>query len=134
MTTNVEITPQGQVLSNRICSSNRSDGSSCKAPPSGNSTFCYWHDPGRRDEMLAACRRGGSRRSLLLPMEQPLSAEEARGILASVLAALLQGSIDPTSAKSAGYLVQIDRKIVEGQELERRIEILESILKQRDKI
>ena len=82
--------------------------------------------------MLAACRRGGSRRSLLLPMEQPLSAEEARGILASVLAALLRGSVDPTTAKAAGYLIQIDRKIVEGQELERRIEVLESILKQRD--
>ncbi len=66
-------------------------------------------------------------------MEQPLSAEEARGILASVLTALLQGSLDPTTCKAAGYLVQIDRKIVEGQELENRVEILESILRQRDK-
>ena len=82
--------------------------------------------------MLAACRRGGSRRSLLLPIEQPLSAEEARGILASVLVGLLQGSLDPTTAKAAGYLVQIDRKIVEGQELERRVEALESILSQKD--
>ena len=65
-------------------------------------------------------------------MEQPLSAEEARGILSSILAALLQGSLDPTTAKSAGYLIQIDRKIVEGQELERRVEALESILNQRD--
>ena len=133
MTTNIEVTPQGDLLSNRVCSSVRSDGSSCKAQPSGNSSFCYWHDPGRREEMLAACRRGGSRRSLLLPMEQPLSAEEARGILASVLAGLLLGSLDPTTAKAAGYLIQIDRKIVEGQELEKRVEILESILTQKDR-
>ena len=61
-----------------------------------------------------------------------MSGQEARGILASVLVGLLQGSIDPTTAKSAGYLIQIDRKVAEGQELERRIEVLESILKQRD--
>ncbi len=53
--------------------------------------------------------------------------------MASVLAALHQGSLDPTTCKSAGYLIQIDRKIVEGQELERRVEILESVLQQRDK-
>ena len=64
--------------------------------------------------------------------EQPLSAEEARGILASVLVGLLQGGLDPTTAKAAGYLIQIDRKVAEGQELEKRVEILESILNQRD--
>ena len=129
MTTNTN--PQGSLLTNP-CNASRTDGAPCAAHP-GPTGYCFWHDPLDRERMMEASRRGGSRRTIPLALEAPLSAEEARGILASVLAALLLGSLDPTTAKSAGYLIQIDRKIVEGQELERRIEVLESILKQRDK-
>ena len=131
MTTDFENTPQGGIPSNSTCRSNRTDGSRCKAPPTSESDLCFWHDPDRREEMLVACRRGGSRRTIPLPTEVPLSSEEARGILASVLVGLLQGSIDPTTAKAAGYLIQIERKVAEGQELEKRIEVLEEILNQR---
>ena len=47
-----------------------------------------------------------------------------------MLFGLLQGSIDPTTAKAAGYLIQTDRKMAEGEDLERRLAALESALPQ----
>ena len=84
MTNNsLEIDPQEGMLSNQGCQEVRSDGPHCKAHP-GRDSKCFWHIPQRRGEMLEASRKGGSRRTLELPVNNPLSGEEARGILASV--------------------------------------------------
>ena len=78
--------------------------------------------------MLEASRTGGSRKALPLPQGRSLESDEARGIIASVLSALLEGAIDPSTARSAGYLLQVDRRIAEGSELEKRIKGLEEML------
>ncbi|HZA23902.1 MAG TPA: hypothetical protein VFA32_15090 [Dehalococcoidia bacterium] len=80
--------------------------------------------------MLAASRNGGSRKALPLPIGRPLDTVEARGLLASVLAALLDGALDPNTARAAAYILQVERKIAEGAELERRIAGLEALLSQ----
>ena len=82
--------------------------------------------------MLEASRRGGSRRTLQLPTETPLEPVEARSILASVLTAMLNGALDCNSARGAAYILQVESKI-QGQELERRVATLESILTQKDR-
>jgi hypothetical protein len=63
---------------------------------------------------------------------RPLKGEEAQGLLASVLAALLEGALDPNTARAAAYILQVERKIAEGVELERRIATLEALLSQRN--
>ena len=68
--------------------------------------------------------------ALPLPVGRPLETEEARGLLASVLAALLEGALDPNTARAAAYILQVERKIAEGAELERRIAALEALLSQ----
>jgi len=113
------------------CQSNRTDGAPCSAPPGANS-YCFWHDPERRDEMLAASRNGGSRRAIPLPLDRPLEAREARGLLASVLLGVIEGALDPTTARTIGYLLQVERKIAEAGELERRITILEDAVQRGD--
>ena len=123
-------TPQGSLLS-KLCQASRSDGAPCGAPP-GKQGLCFWHDPERREEMLAASRNGGGRKALPLPVGRPLKGEEAQGLLASVLAALLEGALDPNTARAAAYILQVERKIAEGVELERRIATLEALLSQRN--
>ena len=118
-------TPQGVMLSIVCCQATRADGEACRAP-TGDSGYCFWHDPERREEMLEASRTGGSRKTLPISVDRPLEAKEARGILASVLGALLQGAVDPTTARAAAYILQVERKIAEGEELEQRLAALEA--------
>jgi hypothetical protein len=108
------------MLSISTCQATRTDGEPCAAPV-GETGFCFWHDPQRRDEMLEASRKGGSRKAVPLPVGRPIEAEEARGLLAATLAGLLQGALDPTTARAAAYILQVERKIAEGEEMERRI-------------
>ena len=82
--------------------------------------------------MLAACSKGGSRRTVPLPVDRPLDAGEARGIMASVLGALLEGALDPSTARAAAYIIQVERKVAEGEELERRIAALEALVPQQN--
>ena len=89
-TTTKHLAPQGAMLSISTCQATRSDGEPCAAPV-GEAGFCFWHDPKRRGEMLEASRKGGSRKAVPLPVGRPIEAEEARGLLASTLAGLLQG-------------------------------------------
>ena len=128
MTTNTDgVNPQGAMLSIAACQSSRTDGHACGAPP-GQTGYCFWHDATRREEMLEASTKGGSHRTVPLPAAKPLGSDEARGVLASVLAALLQGSLDPTTARAAAYLVQVERSVAEKEELEHRIAGLEEVL------
>ena len=117
--------PQGALLSNPGCQATRTDGEACRAHPS-ESGYCFFHDPERREALLSACSRGGSRRAVPLPIDRPLEASEARGVLASVLGALLQGALDPSTARAAAYILQVERKIAEGEELEKRLAYLEA--------
>ncbi len=117
--------PQGSLLSKGSCLATRTDGAACGAPP-GKRGYCFFHDPERREALLSACSRGGSRRAVPLPIDRPLEASEARGILVSVLGALLQGALDPNTARAAAYILQVERKIAEGEELEKRLAYLEA--------
>ena len=117
--------PQGALLSKGICLATRTDGAACGAPP-GEQGYCFFHDPSRREELLEACSKGGSRRSVPISVGRPLEASEARGILASVLGALLQGALDPNTARAAAYILQVERKIAEGEEFEERLANLEA--------
>ncbi len=117
--------PQGALLSKGTCLATRTDGAACGAPP-GEQGYCFFHDPSRREELLEACSKGGSRRTVPVFVDRPLEANEARGILASVLGALLQGALDPNTARAAAYILQVERKIAEGEELEKRLANLEA--------
>ncbi len=123
--------PQGTVAATRTCRGIRVDGEPCRAPGVGESGYCFWHDPERREELLEATRRGGQRRGIQLPTVRPLEAEEARSVLAGVLEALLVGAVDPGTARAAAYILQVERKIAESAELEQRLAAVEAALEAR---
>jgi len=121
------LTPPEALLSKGACQATRSDGGDCGAPPGVNG-LCFWHDPERRQERVEAARKGGAHKSNTLPVVHPLGAEESRGVLASVLEAMLEGALDPNTARAAAYILQVERKIAEGDALERRLAALEALV------
>jgi hypothetical protein len=125
---NEEVDPPGAMLSIGQCQSTRTDGRPCSAP-SGDDGYCFWHDPSRREEMMEASRKGGSRKALPLPDCLPIGPEMARGILASVVAAVLEGALDPATARTVAYILQVERRIAEGSELERKMADLEELIR-----
>ena len=46
----------------RRCAQELPDGRPCQAPPGRDSTFCFWHDPGKAEDLAEAQRLGGIRR------------------------------------------------------------------------
>ena len=50
----------------------KSTGLRCKKEAEGNTTFCMWHDPARRDEALEIQRKGAAANRKVLMRLPPL--------------------------------------------------------------
>ena len=109
------------------CKGLRADGSKCRAQALRGRKRCFFHDPDSRARMIEAARRGGERRTIELPESALLTPERTRAILAGVIEAAASGAMDSATARTVGYLLQIEARIREGHDLERRIEALEVI-------
>ena len=107
------------------CKALRSDGSACHAPAMDGTGLCFWHNPDTRDARREASRRGGGRRAVELPEAESLTPRRARAILAGVIEAAASGAMDSATARTVGYLLQIEARIREGSELEQRVTALE---------
>ena len=90
--------------------------------------FCFWHDPERTQERLEASARGGARRTVELPEADLLTPERARAILAGVIEAVGTGTLASATARTVGYLIQIESRIREGYDLERRVAAIEELM------
>ena len=126
--------PPGGVLSTGTqCLGVKPDGSACKRQALPGSEFCFFHDPKRRSEVVEAGRRGGSRKAVELPEGDLLTPEKARRILSGVISGTLSGEVPESVARTVGYLLQIEARVREGHDLEKRIEVLEAIRKMQEK-
>ena len=107
------------------CKAKRSDGSVCQAPAMDGADLCFFHNPDTRAARQEASRRGGGRRVVELPEAESLTPERVRAILAGVIEAAASGAMDSATARTVGYLLQIEARIREGSELEQRVTALE---------
>ncbi len=108
----------------RKCTADRVDGLACRAYAM-ESGPCFWHDPSQTDLRKDAALRGGSRRSVFIPIGEPLGPEEARGVVRSVLEGLVSGAIDAKTANAAAYLLQVNSRLTKTEEFERRLTAME---------
>ena len=109
------------------CKALRTDGSKCRAQALREGDFCFFHDPESRGKMVEAAGRGGARRSVELPEAESLTPERVRAILAGMIEAGASGAMDSGTARTVGYLLQIEARIREGSELEQRVKALERV-------
>lgn len=125
--------PSGRVTGEVMkCKATRSDGEPCRAPAQEGREYCFFHDPDREEDRITASRTGGlrrRRRPAKIPTAAELDPEEARAILAGAIEATVNGALDPGTARTVGYLLQVEAKIRESGELEKRIKLLEETLK-----
>jgi len=107
------------------CKSKRSDGSECMATSIMSDGNCWFHSEQFREARLRAAQKGGLRRTVELPAAEALTPEGTRNLLAAVSAAMLEGSLDASTARAVGYLLSVDRQLRETDVLENRLAALE---------
>jgi hypothetical protein len=119
------------------CRHIKPDASQCKAYAVRGSFYCFIHDPELQEEREAARIKGGkerSRKAAVLPADTPdrplTTTADITRLMADTINRVLRGEIDPRIANSVGCLVNCMTK-VQQQDVERRLEKLESILAQK---
>jgi hypothetical protein len=111
------------------CKATRIDGAPCRAPALDDGEgFCLWHSPVWREVRLATSRKGGLRRTIELPSAEALTPTKTRELIASMLAALLEGSIDANTVRSTAYALMVDRQVRSTEEMDSRMAELEQQL------
>ena len=80
--------------------------------------------------MLEAAKKGGGRKTIELPEVEELTAGHARRILAGMVETTLKGELDAKTAKAVGYLLQIEARIRESDEMERRLREVETVFEE----
>jgi len=118
-------------VARRRCAQELADGRPCQAPPGRDSTFCFWHDPGKAEDLANAQRLGGAR----LKRERTIAAacdlaglgsvQSIRRLLeiASIGALGLENSI--VRSRTLISAAMAAAKLLETGELEERIATLE---------
>jgi hypothetical protein len=118
----------------RRCAHELANGRPCHAPPGRDSTFCFWHDPGKAEDLAEAQRLGGARRR----RERTIAAaydvaglgtvEAIRRIveIATIDALGLENSIARGRLLISAALAAA--KLLETGELEERIAVLETAI------
>ena len=115
-----------------LCSGIKPDGGRCKAQATRSSSFCIGHDPDRVDDRRRRASKGGKRGGRGRPQAE--LADIKRRLL-ELTDAVLAGEVDRANAAVAGQLfntllraVAVELKVREVDELETRLQELESLL------
>ena len=105
----------------------------CKAHPLKNGDYCFAHDPARQAERKAEQSRGG--KSSMAPKTMPdadyklNTITDVKKMLGEITNASLRGDIDINRARTAGYLASLIISCIKDYDLEKRMEKIEEILK-----
>jgi hypothetical protein len=115
-----------------VCRATKRDGSPCTAPVTGSNGYCWAHDPANADKRRRIASRGGSSRG------GSGEIADLKAQLRKLASDVLSGEVGRSDAavvnqilNTRARLIEIERKIKEQEELEGRLEALESVLKVR---
>ena len=114
-----------------VCRAAKRNGEPCTVPATGSNGYCWAHDPAnaekrRRMASRAGSRKGGGEIADLKKQLKELAADVLSGDVGRSEAAVVNQILN-TRAR----LIELERKIREQEELEERLEALESVLKAR---
>ena len=114
-----------------ICTATKRNGEPCTLPVGGKQGLCWAHDPKNADRRRRGASRGGKAKA---SREIPA----IKALLSDLTEQVLAGELPTGPAAVANQLIntrlraiEIERKIREAEELEARLEALESVLKGR---
>lgn len=104
----------------------------CKAFPIKSSDYCFAHDHNRQAERLAECSRGG--KTSMAPKTfsnanfKFNAIPDVKKMLGQTTNAVLNGEIDISRERTAGYLASLIIMCLKDHDLEKRMEAIEQKL------
>ena len=118
------------------CTAITRGGGRCKGVAIEGESYCYSHDPDRAEERRRNASKGGTRAGRGRPRTSPeIPAIKTR--ILELVEDVLAGDQDRSAAAVAGQLynavlraIEIERRIKETEDLERRMDALEERLEQ----
>ena len=118
------------------CSATKADGTHCQASALKDSEYCFFHDPAKAKERMAARKRGGQTgKAATLPATAPdLSLKDGRDVvvlLGQTINQVRRGEVDPRVANAIGYLTGVLLKALEAGDVEERLSFLEEAIAKR---
>jgi hypothetical protein len=128
----------GAQLRTGQCCYIKPDRSKCEANAVRESFYCFFHDPDLKQEREAARKKGGkerSRKAAVLPSDTPdrplATAADITALLTATINQVLRGQLDTRISNSVSVLVDSLVRAQRQEQVERRLERLESILAHR---
>jgi hypothetical protein len=114
-------------VGHKLCQATTAKGKPCKRQALPGERYCHAHHPDRKDRLREAGKKGGSvSRRPELPLMDTLNPQESRELIAGAIAGVLTGTITESAGRCVGYLLSVDIKVKEINELEARIAMLET--------
>ena len=114
-----------------VCRANKRNGEPCTAPATGSNGYCWAHDPANAQKRRRMASRAGSSKC-------GTEIAELKKQLKELAAGVLSGEVGRSEAavvnqilNTRATLIELERKIREQEQLEERLEALESVLKVR---
>jgi hypothetical protein len=116
------------------CAGIKRDGGRCTTIVPPPQTHCYHHDPERTEERKRNASRGGRGKGRRNVGEISDLKNQLEDLAAGVLDGTVErgaGAVVNQILNTRARLIEVERKIKETEELEARLEALESVLKVR---
>src|SRR5919202_3341622 len=122
-----------------VCAAIKPDATRCKARAMKGSQWCFNHHPNHSDERRRNASKGGKRGGRGRPARSGAEGlRDIKDLLKSLTDDVLSGDVERATAIAANQLlntslraIELERKWKEVEELESRLEALESVLKGR---
>ena len=122
---------------NKRCTFVKSDGQRCRASALTNEQFCFTHHPQKDAERKAARSKGGKAKSRSRMTRLPLldlepltlnTVQDVRQALADTFNRVRCGQMDVKVGNCLTYVASNLARVIEGSDLEKRIEELELLV------
>ncbi len=122
-----------------LCAAIKPDGARCKARAMQGSQWCFNHHPAHSEERRRNASKGGKRGGRGRPAGSGAEGlKDIKDLLKSLTDGVLSGEVERATTTAANQLlntalraIELERKWKEIEELEERLEALESVLRGR---
>ena len=115
------------------CTATKASGQGCNGEALPGAKWCWSHDPAHAQERRRNAAKGGRRGGKNRPGTSP-ELTEVKALLKVLVSGVLVGKVDRADAAVVNQLlntrlraVEVERKLLETQELEARLEALEEL-------
>jgi hypothetical protein len=121
------------------CAALKADGERCNGEAMPGAEWCYGHHPDYQEQRQRNASKGGRRGGRGRPVRAGSEGlQDIKNLLSDLTTGVLSGEVDRATAIAANQLLntslralEVGRKLQEQENLERRLEALESVLKVR---